>query len=64
MTSAPAVPAAMIRPQSGPPSPGRLQDELEPGFAINQSNFADIGQLLRPPHGARMARLPKMKIRR
>jgi hypothetical protein len=29
MTSAPAVPAAMIRPQSRPPSPGRLQDEFE-----------------------------------
>jgi len=31
---------------------------------FKQSNFADIGQLLRPPYGARTARLLKMQIRR
>jgi len=30
---------------------------------FKQSNFADLGQLLRPPYGARMARLLKMQIR-
>lgn len=37
MTSAPAVPAAMIWPQSRPQSPGRLQDGLERIFAAQRA---------------------------
>ncbi|HWS63670.1 MAG TPA: aldehyde dehydrogenase family protein [Steroidobacteraceae bacterium] len=37
MTSAPAVPSAMILPQSRPQSPGRLQDELERIFAAQRA---------------------------